>query len=147
MKGPQAQLAPSRQPGREIPCRQRVWGRLESGSSSPSGSAGRHNQAGYPGGCQASWGSVLEQARCARSTLDPDEWFPASARTGPARQEAAAAIAVCTECPVQTECLELSLAHWTIGQHGIWGGLVPAERAAMRQVARSPGHWIISGKG
>jgi hypothetical protein len=27
----------------------------------------------------------------------------------------------------------LSLRHWGIGQHGIWGGLVPAERAALRR--------------
>jgi hypothetical protein len=26
----------------------------------------------------------------------------------------------------------LSLRHWDIGQHGVWGGLVPAERGALR---------------
>lgn len=27
----------------------------------------------------------------------------------------------------------LSLRHWDTGQHGVWGGLVPAERAALRR--------------
>ena len=30
-------------------------------------------------------------------------------------------------------CLVFSLWHWAIGQHGVWGGLVAAERAAMRR--------------
>jgi len=34
---------------------------------------------------------------------------------------------------VRTQCLELSLRHWDIGQHGVWGGLVPADRAALRR--------------
>jgi Transcription factor WhiB len=50
-----------------------------------------------------------------------------------ARHEAAAAIAVCASCPVRAHCLALSLRHWDIGQHGIWGGLVAAERAAVRR--------------
>src|SRR5216683_4742939 len=29
--------------------------------------------------------------------------------------------------------LALSLRHWDIGQHGVWGGLVAAERAALRR--------------
>jgi hypothetical protein len=56
---------------------------------------------------------------------------------------------------VRAECLELSLRHWrTIGKHGVWGGLVEAERAAarrewmggvavttlLRSAARDPGH-------
>jgi hypothetical protein len=49
-----------------------------------------------------------------------------------ARREAAAAIAICMACPVRAQCLELSLRHWDIGQHGVWGGLVAAERAALR---------------
>jgi hypothetical protein len=51
-----------------------------------------------------------------------------------ARQEAAAAIAVCTNCLVRGECLVLSLRHWDVGQHGVWGGLVAAERARLRGV-------------
>ncbi len=81
------------------------------------------------------------QARCAEGTLDPDEWFPVGLGTSSARQEAAAAIAVCATCLVRAECLEFSLEHWKIGQHGIWGGLVPGERAALRQVSQhGPDH-------
>jgi WhiB family redox-sensing transcriptional regulator len=82
---------------------------------------------------QASWARVIRHARCADSSVDPDEWFPVSARTDKARQEAAAAIAICATCPVRPQCLALSLRHWDIGQYGVWGGLVPAERAALRR--------------
>ena len=81
---------------------------------------------------QASWARVIRHARCADGGLDPDQWFPVSVETGKARHEAAAAIAICTACrgtrrmpgPVTTalgyrpaRCL---------------GGLVAAERAALR---------------
>ena len=76
---------------------------------------------------------VAGQARCADSGLDPDQWYPVS--TGPvrARREAAAAIAVCTSCPVRAQCLQLSLRQWDIGQHGVWGGLVATDRAHLRR--------------
>jgi Transcription factor WhiB len=80
----------------------------------------------------ALWARVVRQARCADSSLDPDEWFPASIEPATARHEAAAAIAVCAICPVRAQCLELSLRHWDIGQHGVWGGLVAADRARLR---------------
>ena len=79
----------------------------------------------------ALWARVIRHARCTGSSLDPDQWFPVSAEIGKARREAAAAITVCTVCPVRAECLALSLRHWNIGQHGVWGGLVAAERAAL----------------
>jgi hypothetical protein len=82
---------------------------------------------------QALWARVIRYARCADSTLDPDQWFPVSAEADKARHEAAAAITVCTTCLVRTQCLELSLRHWDIGQHGVWAGLVPADRAALRR--------------
>ena len=79
------------------------------------------------------WARVAGQARCADSGLDPDQWYPVS--TGPvrARRDAAAAIAVCTSCPVRTQCLQLSLRQWDIGQHGVWGGLVATDRAHLRR--------------
>jgi Transcription factor WhiB len=80
---------------------------------------------------RALWARVIRHARCTGSSLDPDQWFPISADIGKARQEAAAAITVCTACLVRAECLELSLRHRDIGQHGVWGGLVAAERAAL----------------
>jgi hypothetical protein len=81
----------------------------------------------------ALWARVIRYARCADSTLDPDQWFPVSAEADKARHEAAAAITVCTTCLVRPQCLELSLRSWDIGQHGVWGGLVPADRAALRR--------------
>ena len=70
---------------------------------------------------------------CADSGLDPDQWFPVSLDPARARQEAAAAIAVCTSCLVRGECLVLSLRQWDLGQHGVWGGLVTADRARLRR--------------
>ena len=86
----------------------------------------------------ASWALVNRHARCADGGLDPDQWFPVSADPGRARQEAAAAIAICTTCPVRGHCLTLSLQHWDIGQHGVWGGLVAADRARLRRPSGMP---------
>jgi hypothetical protein len=86
---------------------------------------------------QALWDRVARHARCADGGLDPDEWFPISADAGMARQQAAAAIAVCAACPVRGQCLALSLRHWGIGQHGVWGGLVAADRARLRARMRA----------
>jgi WhiB family transcriptional regulator, redox-sensing transcriptional regulator len=69
-------------------------------------------------------------ARCSGAATDPDEWFPVAAVVPAARAEAQRALALCAACPVRAECLEMSLRQWqTIGKHGIWGGLVEAERA------------------
>src|SRR5262249_31533297 len=76
---------------------------------------------------------VARYARCADSSLNPDEWFPVSIEPAMARREAAAAIAVCAGCQVRTQCLALSLRHWDIGRHGIWGGLIAADRARLRR--------------
>ena len=81
----------------------------------------------------ALWARVAGQARCADSGLDPDQWYPVSAEPAQARHEAAAAIAVCASCPVRAQCLELSLRHWDIGQHGIWGGLIATDRMPLRR--------------
>jgi hypothetical protein len=76
---------------------------------------------------------VSRYARCANSDLDPDDWFPVSIEINKARQEAAAAITVCTACVVRAQCLTLSLRRWEVGQHGVWGGLVAAERMALHR--------------
>ena len=39
---------------------------------------------------------------------------------------------MCAACPVREECLELALRNWAVGQHGVWGGTVPAERERLR---------------
>jgi len=86
---------------------------------------------------QALRARVIRHARCADGSHDPEQWFPVSVETEKARHEAAVAIAICTSCPVRAQCLALSLRHWDIGQHGIWGGLVAAERAALRRLMRA----------
>jgi hypothetical protein len=82
---------------------------------------------------QAPWARVIRNARCADAGLDADHWFPVSVEADRARQEAAAAIAICSTCMVRAQCLALSLRDWDVGQHGVWGGLVAAERAALRR--------------
>ncbi len=78
------------------------------------------------------WRLVTARSSCATSDIDPDEWFPVAVSIASARREAATAIAVCGTCPVRRHCLELSLRHWSVGRHGIWGGLVAAEREELR---------------
>jgi WhiB family redox-sensing transcriptional regulator len=74
------------------------------------------------------------QARCVAAGVDPDAWFPVATRWQQARAEAAAALALCAACPVRAECLELSMRQWAeAGRHGVWGGLLEAERAAVRE--------------
>jgi Transcription factor WhiB len=78
------------------------------------------------------WLLVVEQGACSASGLGPDEWYPVSAPAEAAAREAADAIAVCASRRVREECLELALRNWTVGQHDVWGGTVPAERERLR---------------
>jgi len=78
------------------------------------------------------WLLVTEKGACSTSGLSPDDWYPVSAPAEAAVREAAHAIAVCSGCRVREECLELALRNWTVGQHGVWGGTVPAERERLR---------------
>ena len=80
-----------------------------------------HLQMAGPFTDQALWARVIRYARCADGTHDPEQWFPVSVQIEKARHEAAAAIAVCAICPVRAHCLALSLRHWDIGKHGMWG--------------------------
>jgi hypothetical protein len=90
-----------------------------------------------PDADRALWGRLIRQARCADSGLDADQWFPVSATAESAAAEAAAALAVCRSCPVRSLCLALSLLHWDVGQYGVWGGLVAADRATLRRQMRT----------
>jgi len=78
------------------------------------------------------WPFVLALAACSNTRLNPDDWYPVSVSVAAARREAAAAIAVCAACPVRGECLEFALRNRAIGQFGVWGGTVPAEREKLR---------------
>jgi hypothetical protein len=81
---------------------------------------------------RALWLVVDEQDACSTGALTPDDWYPDSTPAEAARREAAAALSVCADCTVREQCLELALRDWTVGQHGIWGGTVPAERERLR---------------
>jgi WhiB family transcriptional regulator, redox-sensing transcriptional regulator len=89
-------------------------------------------------------------ARCASGGADADEWFPVATRWSRARTEAARALALCEECPVRAECLELSMRQWDgAGRYGVWGGLLETERAAIRQEWRrgaSVTHLLAAGQ-
>jgi WhiB family redox-sensing transcriptional regulator len=78
------------------------------------------------------WPFVLARAACSNSRLNPDDWYPVGVPVVAAKREAAAAIAVCAACPVRAACLEWALRNWGIGQFGVWGGTVPAEREILR---------------
>ena len=76
---------------------------------------------------------IYRYGRCARS-LDPDQWFPAATEAARTREEAAAAIAACAACPVRAACLEFALRRSPgFGAHGVWGGLVEADRRSLRR--------------
>jgi Transcription factor WhiB len=79
------------------------------------------------------WQLVSARALCARGGVHPDQWLPVGQTAAAARREAADALVLCSGCVVRLHCLELSLRYWTVGQHGVWGGTVPAERAELRQ--------------
>src|ERR1700722_2975387 len=85
----------------------------------------------------AVWAAVTRKARCADSALHPDQCFPVSPARRSPRREAAAAIAIYSAWPVRAQCLEFSLRHWNVGQHGVWGGLVAADRAPLRRPRRT----------
>jgi WhiB family redox-sensing transcriptional regulator len=92
-----------------------------------------------PGTDQARWAELIRRARCADSGVDADQWFPVSNNPESAVSEAADALAVCRSCPVRSLCLALSLLHWDVGQYGVWGGLVAADRASLRRQMLAPG--------
>jgi Transcription factor WhiB len=95
---------------------------------------------GFAAPDQELWLLVNQQGACSASGLSPDAWYPAGGPAEPeaeaqaeaAKRQSAAALKVCSTCPVRQECLELSLRNWTVGQHGVWGGTVPAERERLR---------------
>ncbi|WP_052658976.1 WhiB family transcriptional regulator [Streptomyces sp. MNU77] len=69
------------------------------------------------GDATETWG---ERAVC--RTADPDELFVEGAAQNRAK-------ALCTGCPVRTECLAYALDHRI--EHGIWGGMTERDRRAL----------------
>lgn len=68
------------------------------------------------------------QTRAACAGMGPDLFFPPP---GPDLSGDAAVRALCRTCPVADACLAAGLHPQNI-HHGIWAGLRPAERRALR---------------
>ena len=65
---------------------------------------------------------------------DPELWFASHEDEW---QVPRVAKKFCSECPVRAECLTYALA--VNEPFGIWGGLTPKERSALRGQGRGPG--------
>ena len=63
---------------------------------------------------------------------EPEVFFPISATTA-SRDTVQRAKAVCTSCPVQSQCLRYALRHRQ--EQGIWGGLTEDERRLLSLAA------------
>lgn len=72
----------------------------------------------------AEYPAWYDEALCAQA--DPEAWYPESGRpTG------RGARSICKACPSAAPCLEYALA--TDQQWGIWGGLSPRQRRALKR--------------
>jgi WhiB family redox-sensing transcriptional regulator len=69
-----------------------------------------------------------QQAAACKDTPDPEVFFPGKG------EDAEAAKRVCAGCPVLGECLDFALATMRVADrdHGVYGGLTPAERSRLR---------------
>ena len=70
--------------------------------------------------------TVDESPLC--SEYDPDWWFDEASY--------AQAVEICHRCPVRTRCLNQALSAGETA--GVWGGLTPAQRAALPLAAVVP---------
>lgn len=72
-----------------------------------------------------------DDAACRAPGVDPRLFYADADDTDATSQEQIrAARAICRQCPVSAECL--AEAQRLVDQHGVWGGLVPEERKALR---------------
>ena len=85
---------------------------------------GRLSSLVLPPGVEVGW----QQAAACKDTPDPDVFFPGKS------EDAEAAKQICAGCPVIGECLAFALATMRAADrdHGVYGGLTPAERARLR---------------
>ena len=72
-----------------------------------------------------------ERAACREPGTDPELFFPIGEAGLEARQQVAAAKAVCARCPVTERCRDWAVR--TGQSHGIWGGTTPEERRRLRR--------------
>ena len=68
--------------------------------------------------------------RIACRESDPDVWFPDNQQHHMS-MEFRIAKKLCGQCPVKNLCLEFALVNEE--DHGLWGGLTPAERKRLRR--------------
>lgn len=67
------------------------------------------------------------------SGLDTEVWF--SERRGPTGHDSVVAVSICRMCPVKNECLDWAMR---VGeQYGIYGGMFPDERRALKEAANA----------
>lgn len=90
--------------------------------------------AGYQVKHEVELGDCTWMGRAVCVGVDPDVMFPTTRGRAYDRQPMILrAKKVCAPCPVKAECLEYALAFPpTNDQHGIFGGLTPAERRRVR---------------
>lgn len=81
-------------------------------------------------------GSWLYVARCRGE--DPGRFFPTDSRR--ASTDIDAALALCRECEVTEQCLELNLSLFSArDDSGVWGGTTVSQRLQIRKARRRRG--------
>jgi Transcription factor WhiB len=85
---------------------------------------GRLGNLVLPPGVEVGW----QQDAACKDVPEPDLFFPGKGEDGEAAKR------ICAGCPVLVECLEFALATMRAADrdHGVYGGLTPAERARLR---------------
>ena len=80
----------------------------------------------------------MDGAACAGKPVE--WWFPNSVENWQGQMRAA--LALCSTCPVQAECLQFALD--SDDRHGIFGGLLPHERYAIthKKPLRKDSRWL-----
>jgi len=77
-------------------------------------------------------------AACSTASLDPDEWFSHRRRNGPGARRSVSRAGRMRDMPHTGRMPgNVASAVEQRGQHGIWGGLVAAERQVLRREWRS----------
>ena len=67
-------------------------------------------------------------------------FFPAKGQsTRPAKS-------ICAGCLVRAECLDFAMQHDAFGFDGVWGGLSPLERKALRRSRRNANQLVPAGQ-
>lgn len=72
----------------------------------------------------------MSLAACNSEVHNPDWWWPESNSA----ETTNLAVQICRYCPVREMCRDYAIQHML--DEGIWGGLMPAERRALRAVKR-----------